>query len=660
MKASTRNALAAVALGSVGLILFLTQWPRPTPPLDGTLTSPASSQAPAPDAAAAQAASARSKQPHGADRYALHYVLNFAAPDRAGGRTSLSVELTGSLEVAELGQGDGRQLALRLRDAHLNLDEAARKTLSFPSDKAAEELQLPLVVALDGDGRSEAVQLAPQTSVATRGLWAAVASAMQFVRPKGAEAAGWQAEERDTNGVYRANYRRVRAGVYSKDATADAADLARGAGHAPGYNVASTTTFEFAGSTLRTLAFQQKGAVGIGQGGGDRRATFQVTVRLERNGTADPSWVAEVDLARMQRFDAQAAAATARLPETRASLAELMRAAKVAVAAHSPHDRALVANELARKLRLDEKLVGEVAARLRAGVGDEGVERTLVEALVRADSGPAQRALTDLAADPEQPQARRQTVLAGAVFVPHPTAEFQQALARMAYGKRDPAFGSQAALTLGAAVKRAEDQDAAAAEAARMAAHAKALRDATMQATDPQRGGSRTHGVADATITTGAVARWLSALGNTASPAVLPILLDALKDERERVRLAAALALRWQDPVAVGPAMMAAMRDDDSIHVRDNLVRAARFLGAEHLRPLVAKALFSDRSELVRTAAAHTMTVWALDAPGLRDDLKQALERESSAKVRETLLNFLEPGRVAPPFKLVAEGEDKP
>jgi hypothetical protein len=432
--------------------------------------------------------------------------------------------------------------------------------------------------------------------------------------------------------------------------------------------------FSFDGASLRSLHYTEEGAIGKGKRAGTpEQALYRVELTLQARGPASLAWADPAHLRGLTTFDARAAAASARAPQSNATLAELMAAAQIAAAGGNPGDRATVADELARKLRIDPALVGEVAGKLRGGVGHDGVELALVEALVRADSAPAQRALTEMAADAAVARPLRERVLAGGVFVPHPTATFRSDLSSMAYAREDGAFAGMAAITLGAALQRAARDEAqaaaAAADAARMAAHTQALLHGdtaagttaaasappapAAHADDPLAGPG-------ASASVGQIRRWITALGNTGLPQARPVLLTALRDPRERLRVAAALALRWQDAALVAAPMAEAMREDDSIHVRDNLLRAARYLGPEHLLTLVRKALFSDRSEWVRSSAAHTMTVWALEAPGLRADLEQALAAEASPKVRETLRNFLEPGRVSAPFERVVEGEVAP
>ena len=74
-------------------------------------------------------------------------------------------------------------------------------------------------------------------------------------------------------------------------------------------------------------------------------------------------------------------------------------------------------------------------------------------------------------------------------------------------------------------------------------------------------------------------------------------------------------------------------------------VATRKFMGPSALENFVTKALLFDESDYVRLGAAHTMAVWMADAPGLRRHLAEALTREKSPKVQDSLRNYLEPGR---------------
>ncbi|MSP93502.1 MAG: HEAT repeat domain-containing protein [Myxococcales bacterium] len=585
-----------------------------------------------------------------ADRYALDYTLQFTAPAPKSGETTADLKFAGILALGEPVERDGgRWLGARIEGARLDRNAAARAVTQFTA--SAADLEQPWLMELDGEGRVTGTRFAEGTSQGARALLATVAAAIQFVQPQGSNAKAWEAVERDVNGAYSARYETEAGGAVRKTWTAGLLDDLAGASHAPGYRVQTDATFDRVDGRLRALRFDQSGTVGVGLAGGDKRARFSTRLRLDWQAAAQVTWPGDLDPAALPRFDAVAAAGRLQTPQVVATLQELLDQARLAADRKSTADRSRVADDLARKLRDDPRQVTEIEAMLRKGMDHDGVERTLVEGLVRAGSAAAQASLIGLARDTTLRPALRDRVLQGAVFVQRPDEAFTRGLEDLAFDSRQAQFAAHAAITLGAAVQRlrATSPQQASAAAQKMADHA-----APHVTPGPVSGTT-----AKAAPSTGELADWIAALGNTAAPEVLPVLLAALKDPRERMRRSAALALRWQAPNAVLPALTEAMRTDDSIHVRDHLMQAAKYLGPETMLAVVEKALFHDGSPYVRLAAAHTVAVWALEAPGLDDKLKQALALEPSSKVRESLKNYLEAGRVAPPFRKVADGGAK-
>jgi HEAT repeat protein len=213
-----------------------------------------------------------------------------------------------------------------------------------------------------------------------------------------------------------------------------------------------------------------------------------------------------------------------------------------------------------------------------------------------------------------------------------PNLELVHALAALAFGKKtEPGYAAASAMTLGAVVSGLPDQTVVSSTTSSLVASAAA---ATASSSEP------------AGIRIG----WLEALGNTGAPSALPTILASLEtDPDELVRAAAARALRFQDPQAAQPSMDKALLRDHSIHVRYELMHSARLMGPEAMQPLVERTLTADKSESVRLAAAYAIAVWMVSSPGLATVLQNALATEKSLKVRDSLMNYLTPGRVVPP-----------
>ncbi len=637
MTTRIRWFLAVVALTLLAVVAAVTLWPvqpapphtlvvRPAPPT----AQPKAQAAPAPVPASAMVVAGAE-----AARYELQYGLTLDVPDGQARKVG-TVALKATLEATA---ADAHGIAAaRITQAQLDLDEAGRSLTDF-SATAGLDVQTTWLTEQAADGRVQQVRFQPGVRLGARGLLATIVRAIQFARPADPAATIWQAQETDVNGAYQASYTRRQDGSVEKTFQATTDDDRPGAPRQPGYRLTSTATFRWHDGQLQSVQVTQKGEMDLGVPGKADRIRHETTVALQRQGTTSATFARGLDPKRFLAFDASAAAGSS-ARRIDASYDELLAAAARAGTAKNVADRAKVANDLADKLAQEPALVPQIVQQLRGGVAQEAVERTLIEALVRADTSAARQALVGLAADRDLPDPLRERALQGAVFVPSPDTAFTDSLRKMAFATGDLAFAGMAAMTLGAALAH-QDGPAKSTGVAEMAEHTKELLAPPAHGQPPA--------IQD-------LANWVAALGNTGAPEALDPLLQALQSPHERVRVVAALALRFQDPVAVLPAMQKAMKTDDSIHVRDNLLQAARFLGPALLLPLVQKALLTDRNEFVRMGAANTIAAWALDAPALDDVLKQALDQEPSAKVRESLKNYLEPGRVAPPFRLVGSG----
>ena len=654
MTTHKRAALVVLVLAAVGVGVWSWVGTSASPerghdPRDNAENSGKQAQQTVPSVGSA--ATAQQAKAIAAGRYRLSYSLVLEAPGKQAGHVSANVDLQGTLELtdATLPDHDG-WTAARASASRLTLNAAARQITQF-SAEPARDVTTPWLLRSDTDGRLAEVRFDENMTVGARGVLAAVAAAMQFAQPEDPAADAWQADERDVNGHYTATYTRRADGRVDKAYRVAAADSAPGGPTVPGYKLLADATFEMSGGRLVKLRATQSGQVSLGSAKADRQARFQAEITLERTGDTIAGWAAGLAPDRLQVFDARAAPARRRTAPTGQSYAELVAAAEKAGDARSWRDRYAVANALSASLRADPALVARVEGDLRAGVAKEPVQRTMIEALVRTGTATGQAALTRLAADPKVTRALREQVLAGAAFVKEPHPAFTRALAKIAFARTDSVYDSMAGMTLGAAAlhQRATDEAAAEETAESIATHTSDLL-AQARAAD-QRSKHRPPRLSGA-----ALANWMAALGNTGSPQALQPLLAGLVDKSEPVRMAAALALRFQEPKAVLPAMHQVMLSDDSIHVRDNVIEAARYLGAPAAEALVVKALMHDVSKYVRLGAAHTVAAWASEAPGLRKHLVAALAREKAQGVRESLRNYLEPGRVALPFRKVDRG----
>lgn len=647
--------IAAVVLCSAAAVAAALWWPRGAElPAE---VRPAAHVAgrPAGDTAVAASAAPAAATPK-ARRLAVQYQMTLEAPNKTGSRTAAKLAVRGELAFAALTSGKGpEQDVVRFVASELEMNEAAAnlielgqasaKAVGLAGDAKAA-LAAPFVVVRRADGAVQEVRFGLGLTSAAKGLLTTMVTASQFSQPDDAKADQWQVQEADINGSYLATYARKADGKIAKTWQADANDLLAGASHAPGYHCAFAGQFDYAAGLVTAADLTWQGTVGTGLAGKANRATFAHHLTLQALADGPAPW-ASLDIDALQRFEPLLQARVGRTAGLQGELPDLMAAVAHATKREATADRQRIADAIAHKIRTDAKALPHVEQQLRAVPPiDEPLQRTLIEAVVRSDTAASRTVLSGLIADASLREDLREQVLAGAVFVPSPDDAFATDLEKVALQATDPFYASMAAMTLGAALQRLQQRDppAAASHLQTVVAHAGSLVAPNGLAAGPAR------------ATTGAIANWMLALGNTGSPLALPVLLQGLVHKQERVRRSAALALRFQDPAKALPAMQAAMQRDDSIHVRDNLVQAARYMGAAEMQAFVTKALMTDESQWVRLSAAHTIAAWANVAPQLVQVLQDALEREKSKKVRESLRNLMEPGRVAAPFRQVPMG----
>lgn len=598
-------------------------------------------------------------------RYALDYHMAMAGPQALG---NVDVGLKAALELgAPKDHSGGVWQPARLQSAVLKLSPAARSVTDFaaakPSardssvggssvgDSSAEdrtaELERPFMVRFAATGQIEEVRFAPGLSASARATLAAVVAGLQVVRPSGAGST-WQAQERDLNGTFVANYRLGPDGELTKTWRVATADGQPGGKRALGYKMDAKSVLRASRGRLLEVAVDQNGQIrtnGTAKGGISK---FESTIRLRRIADANTAWTTSLDPAHMTVFTANSAAR----PMPRGKVVPIleMLALAVQVDTDTPlQDKARTRAELARTLRADPKGLAMIDAKLRRGQLSEPAERLLIEALVQTNTAASQRAVVSLLKDTLAPVALRERTLTAAAFVQTPTAEFVRAMQVLAYKGANRSYGARAAMVLGAAISQValKDGDAASKAASRLIDEA----DARIS----KSGRWSTERLAESEL-----CDWLAALGNTGASGALPAILKGLAHGSEQVRISAALALRFQDPAKAMPAMHKAMSLEASIHVRDGIVASARTMGPLYGKALVQKALFYDRSEYVRRGAAYTIAGWAKEAPGLRKLLVEALGRETEADLRESLRNYLNPGRVAAPFRQAAAAGGKP
>lgn len=219
---------------------------------------------------------------------------------------------------------------------------------------------------------------------------------------------------------------------------------------------------------------------------------------------------------------------------------------------------------------------------------DEDAVRYVIGAMEGAFTPEAQRALVDLARDPELGPERRTAVINQLGFGDDAVVGTLRELAEMASDDGfDEALQTSAELALGGAIRRADTEDPAVAEVA-----AEAVTRLSEQALHAQTRQTRITAV--------------DALGNSGQASALPAIKTLLQD---------------QDPV-----------------IRETSVAALRHLSGSDVDVMINDRLLSDDSSRVRRAAADTLRVREL-TPDTRSALSEVIVSEPEVEVRQTAVN---------------------
>ncbi len=551
--------------------------------------------------------------------YDLHYALAIDLPE-AGGKAPRHAEttLSGRLEVS---LGPDGFTAARVRAPVLVLNAVARALTDFPAgaEQAAAEFARPWLMRVARNGQVRDVRFARGISNATKALLMSVATSTAYVQPALAEAKSWSASENDVNGSYDAHYAMRSDGTVQKRwDTLDA--------------VASSAKSQFTldGPNVVAVHFEETGhSLATGEGG---QVRFEIAGGLSRVGSDGEGWTRGLDPSAFVAFSAAGARVRARVKEVARSLATLVPLVEQQPETQTKAGHAALRDELTRAVATDPSAASQVAHLLREGISSTRVRMTFVEALTGAETPAAQHELAGLLGDLSIPVEHRVELLQGTTLMRRPDQELATALAKQSFGP-DSVYGGKAAMALGAIAPLLSDKAAGSALTTSLVNRAGTI-------------------VGSNSVSPGQRIAWLEALGNSAAPAALPTILSALQnDPVELVRVAAAHALRFQDPASSLEAMDKAMRDASPL-VRYQLLRSALWMGPTAMLPFVQRALVGDKNEYVRRGAAYTIAVWMTHAPGLSSVLQNALAREKNLEVRESLMNYLNPGRVAPPSVL--------
>ena len=619
-----KRTVLAICLITLGILAAVLWWRGGAAPRSVVVAQASRPQASPGDNASNATHGSLPRLPTGT-ALAAQYRFDLAAPPPLG---RVEVAVQGTLELAEPLTWQGATwVPARLLNPTVRLSDSARKILDLQSDDAS--LARPWMLRATEDGRVAEVRFEPGTALAGQSVLAALAYSLQLAQPADGQARSWQADESDANGAFHALYTREPTGAVTKQWSSGEAR--------PGQRTTTTATFTLDPAGLQRLTVDERGTASTGNLDTHSFVSMALAIDLTRKGKADSRWAAALRPDLLRPYTAATAAVHWKQdPAPTRAFATVMADVQASAAKTDAGGRVNLRNELTRAIAADPATVASVETQLRAGGLEEPVERLVIAALVGARTPAAQTAVGALVKDPALDESLRVRVLQSASLMSSPSPAFVATLGDLVARSADPGYRGAVAPTLGASIAFLGEQHPQEAEIAlnRLVDQARIVLD-------------RGHGHHPVATPVSVAVAWLAGLGNTGHPDALPLILGALSDPDELVRGAAALALRRQDPAACLEAMVTRMAKDPSVHVRENVVDAARDMGPAVTEALVKKALYYDDSAFVRSAAAYAISVWSGDSPGMRAVLVDALKHEKHPDVAERLQNYIQQGRVA-------------
>jgi hypothetical protein len=463
----------------------------------------------------------------------------------------------------------------------------------------AAALSLPHTITTSSDGRVVALGVADTLAGPGRGAIATIAAGVLIAGTP--MAGGWEADESDPLGTYRAAYR-VRGG-----ATLDKTKL-RYETSVPG--VATTIV-----SSATTIALRADGwAASVDGRDVVRVAVGEVALAVDATiRVADAGAVAIVpgDLPRGLTTvainalgdDAAARADADRVLVDGASLDDLL--AELALVGDE-NARAYQFLRLAALFRLDDAAAGDGAKRVAGGL-EPPARDAVIGALGEAGTAVAEAGLADLVDTAKLPSDARSHAAAslGLARDPEPSTLLRLATASRADGD----VGATATLALGNAVLRARDPDLAATQVDSLLARLAGARD------DHE------------------AALVLRALGNTGDPRILPAIENALAGDGPLSRVAAAEAIRLV-PGSRADGLVASTLFDETVLVRSAAVFSASFRDLGVLGSALDRSLRVDPAVEVRRAIVDLAGERMADVPALRGLVAYAAEHDRDAELR--------------------------
>ena len=546
-------------------------------------------------------------------RWALDFRVRLEQPGNARPiELHLSGEWVSTISAVRAGEYDA---ALQVAGARVKGDNVG----TAPPDaieQVQRRLSQPFWATYAEDGSLLAIHFLKDVNLSDRNLLQMIATGIQLVRPEPARPV-WTVLERDGAGSYLAIYNRLDSNVVVKRKLKYVhTDSAPGV-LADGLQVAVDQ------SELR-FSFDPDGGI-TALDGSDR-----VRMGAPLGDTVQLAAITEIHLANLRR---------SRAPELIGSLTRaLPNVESGPIVTHKPdpeqvrveRDKSLLEGRTTESLleaamgkgddaKLQDRLAAlfrrrpESVAAARALLRKSGPQNRITGALGSAATPATIEALGSLARDCAAPSPLRVDALTAFAVMQHPSPE----------AMRIP-------------VALLDDHDTRVESAARIVSGALA------------RTGRIEHPAEADTIDAALIARYrkarevgeltdvLAALGNSASPTVLPVIKEALRDTRGPVRAAAARGLRLVSGPDIDRLLSEAITGDTAPGVRVAAILAASF--RHPLPPALADALLhaatADAVEYVRSNAVTLLRQNPGASPRIAETLEWIAEHDSEPGMR--------------------------
>jgi hypothetical protein len=567
------------------------------------------------------------------------YLLSFASSTRVLGAQGekkqdpgpITTTLEGTLEAAPgPDEGAAREVALRLHVRAADLSEMADKLGEFGTRPLREAFGLEWRMRVAPRGGLAEATFPREMPPSVQAILHQVAEAAQVAWPERCEAAAaWEETELQLNGPVRASYTRAGRTLRKKFADDQGGGL---------YRTEGTAQITLDGWRIDGLHHDSETHVRLASDGAAVTVDGTARVRLRREALeAALEFAKAPGSGKLAPFDRKGIAAnTQRALDRRSvggrSFAELV-AALEKDSAGSFLERGMARGDLEAMLRLERSRAAEVVALIQSGRAQGAFLRALLESLTETREGAD--GLAQIFSDPHNKTELRRDAVIASTFAEEPTQTLTRAL-EASSKKEDRAVMLAAIVAQGGVIAGMRELDPAEGEVLTASFIARA------QAVLPEDEiGEGSGAPEDLNL---AIA-WLQAIAVTAAPEALPILVRALRDEDAWIREHAVYGLRYFPSEETADHLAFILREDPEPGPRERALLAAFEIGRALTFDLVKKALLTDKVNWVRIAAADTIGAWALYRPGLRTVLQAALEKEKDATVRETLMNYITPGR---------------